>query len=168
MTNLNCQSTTVELLNIKNEAQVSELLFFFRKYESFDSMLSICYQLNKIDKEKSSFQLSGLGYALNMLERYREAIGYFIRARENSSSRFLIEINLGMSYYGLRDLQNSIQYFEDANKSIAAKPKEDNFKTFRRKITEFSSERTWIALLLGNSKSAIRHLEAFSISDNIT
>ena len=100
-----------------------------------------------------------------MLGRYNEAIGFFEKSEGITTDKALLKINIGMSYYGLNDMQNSIKCFEDANKSFSTE-KGSNFISPKKIKSDFSSERVWIALMLGNSNNAIRNIKALSAHGN--
>ena len=130
------------LIDTEKEKQLVELVRFCAKYQQFEALLEVGLKLATLSDDNTDYSNLAAGYALNMLGRFEEALEYFSRGEHLSKRELLknyFKINIGMSYYGMKDMQKTLHYFEEANLNNLKKPTQGGFSSFKRKISEFLS-----------------------------
>ena len=153
------------LLSSENDMELIETLFFCRKYKLFETIVEVGKKIIEINK-KSSLSFTAIGYALNQLGDYPGAIEWFTK-EEKSSEKMIDNINLGISYWGLKDFQKANDYFEKANRESNLRRRSSDFTSKQGKSKIDLSKRVWLKVMSGNSRSALHSIDEYLHSKHI-
>lgn len=152
------------LLDTQEEAVLFELLLFCRKYRLFHTMLEVG---EKHFKSEILLEIDyiALGYALNQLGNYEDAIRYF---EQEHISLVLQKINLGVSYWGLNKYETAMNLFAEANKELNKLSAKTSFNSTKKRTDDDFSERTWLKVMFGNSKAALHAIDEYLKSSHLS
>jgi tetratricopeptide (TPR) repeat protein len=104
---------------------------------------------------------------LNQLGDYENAIKYFEMEEKTSFSDVSDKINIGISYWGLKEYEKAKYYFEKANKELNKKPKNNNFSSLPKSVNTGLSNRIWLKVMFGNLTSALHSIDGYLRSNDI-
>jgi tetratricopeptide (TPR) repeat protein len=154
------------LINTENKEELTEILFFCRKYRLFETMLVVGKKLVESRKE-SSLTYFSIGYALNQLGDYEGALRYFEKEETISVVYAISKINIGISYWGLKKYEKANDCFKDAYKELNKKPTSGNFSPVPPKSKARLALNVWLKIMFGSLPSALHSIEEYLRSKDI-